>query len=90
MQVFLIGGTDLEGNHLASVTAYDAVLEESANFTDLPQPRAHAAVATDGSTIYVRPFDASSTIRSHLSSTVLGVCPGRPCTWCLHDSACLR
>ena len=58
LQVYLIGGTDLEGNHLATVTGYDAVLEESANYTDMPQPRAHAAVATDGSTIYVRPFSS--------------------------------
>ena len=55
LQVFLIGGSDIDGNHLATVSAYDAVLEESFNYTDMPQPRAHAAVATDNTTIYVCP-----------------------------------
>ena len=53
MQIFLLGGSDADGNHLSLVTAYDAVLEESLNFTGMPQPRAHAATATDNATIWV-------------------------------------
>ena len=52
-QIFLIGGSDADGNHLSLVTAYDAILEESANFTSMPEPRAHFAIATDASMIYV-------------------------------------
>ena len=52
-QIYIIGGSDADGNHLALVTAYDAVLDERVNLTDMPQPRAHFAIATDNSTIWV-------------------------------------